>query len=266
MSFVNVSRAEEKDRKIRNTLSRVSRLNGSQSSQLGMMLGAKRRVRESTSPTGKLGGLLSKLGLNTGARNPLSYKVNSCLAAVDRTIDNNLIGLLGVSLDVIGVGHLLLLEQRLGNDFARLARSLIYLESFGANILGELQYALENGLNGAISNIIGMGTNIAIDAIDTATEEVFAALLPSLLMLQKELGPIIGEIDNVADAISALTNEITNDINNILYTAQGEFNSLSNIISNELFPYASTLGTTCASRPDAQSNLTRLLSQTILGR
>ena len=266
MSFVNVSRAEDKDRKMRNTLNRIAMLSSSQSSQLGMILGAKRRVRESTNPSGELGGLLSKLGLNMSSRNPVSYKINSCLAAVDKTIDNNLIGLLGASLDGDGIGQLLLLEQRLGNDFARLARTLIYLESFGYNLIDQLQSAIESGVQRTIDNIIGIGTNIAIDAINTAADEAFAALSPSLSMLRIELGPILGEIENVADAVSALTNEITNDINNILTTAQGEFNILSNVISQGLFNYASTLGTTCASRPDAQSNLTKLLSQTILGR
>ena len=206
-------------------------------------------------------------------KNMMVYKVLTiilCLIILysffDKTIDNNLIGLLGASLDVIGIGQLLLLEQRLGNDFARLARTLIYMESFGYNLIDQLQSAIESGVQRTIDNIIGIGTNIAIDAINTAADEAFAALSPSLLMLRNDLGPILGEIENVADAVSALTNEITNDINNILITAQGEFNNLSNEISQGLFNYASTLGTTCASRPDAQSNLTKLLSQTILGR
>jgi len=265
MSFANIARAEQRERTLRNILQRISMLEPDKINQLGVMLGVKRSVVNSTQPGGKLGGLLNKLGLNTSSRSPITRKVNNCLSAIEKTIDNNIIGLLGASLDIIGITQLLRMQEMLGNDFTRLVRSLGYLESFGAGALGQLQYALETGVQNTIMDVVAMGSDLAIAAINTASNEVFAALLPSLLALQNELGPVLGGITNAAEAVSALTNEITNDINNILYAAQSEFNALSNTIAKGLFDYSATKGTTCASRPDAQNNLVKLLRQTIIG-
>jgi hypothetical protein len=185
------------------------------------------------------------------------------MSAIDRTIDNNIIALIGVSLDSVGILDLLRMQEIMGNDFARLSRSLGYIMNYGPSALYQLQNALISGVENTIMDVVAMASDIATDAINAAAQEAFCALLPSLNGLQDELGGILGGVGDVAEAISTLTNEITNDINSVLISAQREFNDLSDTISNGLFGYATNKNSTCAMRPDAQSNLRKVLTQTI---
>jgi len=262
MSFTNAYEAEMKERRLMNVIRRVSMLDDTKISQLGMMLGAKRSINNSLNPTGKIGNVLGKLGLNRNSSS-LSYRIISCMSAIDRTIDNNIIALIGVSLDSVGILDLLRMQEIMGNDFARLSRSLGYIMNYGPSALYQLQNALISGVENTIMDVVAMASDIATDAINAAAQEAFCALLPSLNGLQDELGGILGGVGDVAEAISTLTNEITNDINSVLISAQREFNDLSDTISNGLFGYATNKNSTCAMRPDAQSNLRKVLTQTI---
>ncbi len=263
MSFVNVYEAEMKERRLMNVIRRVSMLDDTRISQLGMMLSAKRSVNNSLSPTGKIGNVLGKLGLNTRSSSSLSYRINGCLSAIDRTIDNNIIALIGVSLDSVGLLDLLRMSEIMGNDFARLSRALGYIMNYGPSALYQLQDALAMGVENTIMDVVAMASDIATDAINAAAQEAFCALLPSLNGLQNELGGILGGVGDLAEAVTSLTHEITNDINNVLISAQMEFNELSDTIAGGLFGYATNRGSTCAMRPDAQSNLMKVLTQTI---
>lgn len=263
MSFVNVYEAEMKERRLMNVIRRVSMLDDTRISQLGMMLGAKRSVNNSLSSTGTIGNVLGKLGLQNRNSSALSYRVNSCLSAIDRTIDNNIISLIGVSLDAVGILDLLRMQEIMGYEFARLSRALGYLMNAGPSALYQLQDALVSGVENTIMDVIASASDIATDAINAAAQEAFCALLPSLNGLQSELGDLIGGAGEIADAVSSLTNSITNDINNVLISAQMEFNELSDTIANGLFGYATNRNSTCAMRPDAQNNMMRLLTQTI---
>ena len=263
MSFVNMYEAEMKERRLMNVIRRVSMLDDTKISQLGMMLGAKRSVNSSLSPTGKIGSVLGKLGLNNNSSSTLSYRINGCLSAIDRTIDNNIVALIGLSLDSVGILDLLRMQEMMGNDFARLSRALGYIMNYGPAALYQLQDALVRGVENTIMDVVGMASDIATDAINQAAQEAFCALMPGLNSLQDELGGLLGGVADIADAVSSLTNEITNDINNVLIAAQMEFNDLSNTIADGLFGYATNRNSTCAMRPDAQSNLRRVLTQTI---
>lgn len=260
MAFVNAYRAEQKERRLTNNIQRMAMLPEDRLNQLDLMLSAKRKVRESTSSKSKLGGIMKSLG---GNNSYITSKINNCLSSIDKTIDNNIIGLLGAAYDAAGITDLLIMQEVLGRDFSRLMRSLGNLQNFGDNALYQLQDAFARGVQNTIIDAVAMATDVINDTIDELANEAFAALLPALDGLQSELGSILGEVTNAGEAVSALMQEITGDINNLLRTVQGEFNDLSRTISNGLFDYASTRGTTCASRPDSQNGLRSALNQII---
>ena len=262
--FSNMYRAEVKEQKFVNLMNRMSMIPDNKKGQFNTMLSSKRTVRNVTSSTGSLGGILSGLGMNAGPTNALAYRINGCLSAIDRTIDANLMALLGVTLDAAGITYLLQMQSVLGEQFTRLMYVMANIQNYGENALYQLQSAITLGIQNTIFDVVAMGTDLINETINNAADAAFAELMPALSELQNgALSGILGGIGDAAGAVSALLDNITNDLNNLLYTMQTEFNAVSDIISGGLFNYAANKGTTCASRPDSQLGLRTALTNLI---
>jgi hypothetical protein len=247
--FVNVYRAELKERQFTDLIRRMSMLPEDKVYELNVMLKAKKSVNKTTSSSGTIGKVLSGLGPSGYV---LNSRINSCLSAIDRTIDNNIIGLMGVVADATGISMLLDIQERLGNDFVQIVRTLGNVQNFGPNALYQLQSAVFEGIQNTIFDVVATGTQAVNEVIDGITDAAFCALMPGLQELQDSLGGLLGGIASIEEAVSSLTNSVTTEINTTLYALQSEINQLSDRIAGGLFGYASTRTSTCASRPDSQ--------------
>ena len=247
--FVNVYRAEQKQRQFNDLIRWMATLPQNKLYELDLMLNAKRRVNSLTSSGSRIGGILNNLG-PTGSI--LNSRINSCLSAIDRTVDNNILSLMGVFADATGITMLLMVQERLGNNFVQIARTLGNVQNFGPNALNQLQAAVFEGIQNTIFDVVAVGTQAANEVINGITDAAFCALLPGLQQLQGSLGDILGGIATLEDAVSSLTQSVTTEINTTLFALQGEINQLSDRIAGGLFGYASTRTATCASRPDSQ--------------
>ena len=247
--FVNVYRAERKERQFTDLLQRISMMPQNKMYELDVMLNAKRSVNKTTSSNSKIGKVLNSFGPSGYI---LNSRINNCLSAIDKTIDNNIMGLMGIVADATGISMLLMVQEQLGQDFITVARTLNNVMNFGPNALNQLQAAVFEGIQNTIFDVVATGTQAANEVINGITDAAFCALLPGLDELQNTLGDLLGGIASIEEAISSLTNSVTNEINNTLFGLQREINQLSDRIAGGLFDYASTRTTTCASRPDSQ--------------
>lgn len=259
--FINVQEALRREQEFQSIVNSLAALPADRLRQLDVTLAAKRRVRDVISPTSNVGRFLNTV--SPGSAGILQSRVNQCMSAIDRTIDNNILALTGFALDASGLDTLLSIQSTLGNDFANVANTLNRVQNFGPNAIGQLQAAFATGVRNTILDGIGIATQAANEVIQGTADAIFCALAPSLAELQNQIAGVLGPVADIAGAVSDLTQQVTNDINNTLNSLQGEINNLSATISGGLFQYATTPGSTCANRPDSQLGIQEAISNSL---
>lgn len=253
--------AERQQRQFQYTVNALARLPEQRLQQLDLLLNAKRQVNNAITPTSNVGRFLNSM--SPGSSRFLQNQVNRCMSAIDKTIDNNILAVMGTAMDVTGISTLLKIQQVLGKDFSKLARSLNAANSFGPRALSQLQSAFDRGVRTTIMNGLGVATQAANEAINGIVDAAYCNALPSLSDLQDQLAGVLGPVTDIAGAVSDLTRQVTNDINSTLRNLQAEVDGLSKLISGGLLQYAVTPGTTCANRPDSQLGIREAIGSSL---
>lgn len=259
--FANMLEAERQQRQFQSTVNALARMPENRLRELDLMLNAKRQVNNAVSPTSNVGKFLNTL--SPGSARFTQRQINRCLSAIDKTIDNNILSLMGTTADAVGITTLLKIQQTLGRDFIRLTRTLNYANNFGPNAINQLQSAFDKGVRTTIMNALGVATQAVNETINGVVDGVYCAALPSLNELQNQIAGVLGPVSSIAGAVSDLTQQVTNDINKSLRSLQREVDDLSKTISGGLLQYAVTPGTTCANRPDSQLGIREAISSSL---
>ena len=259
--FINVLEAERRENEFAAMVERLAYLPADRLARLDTMLGAKRQINNAIAPNSSIARFLNSVDPNTSSI--LQRRVNSCMSAIDRTSDNNIMSMMGAVFDASGIDTLLFMHAQLGSNFVEIANTLANVYQLGPNAIYNLQAAFREGVQQTLIDSITIATEAANEVINGVAEAAFCAILPSLAELQNQIGDVLGPVSDIVGAIDSLTEQVTGTINNTLISLQNEVNSLSNVISGGLFNYATRPGGTCANRPDSQLGIRQAISGAI---
>lgn len=242
--FPNLYAAELQEASYLGIFQRLSALSNRDIVYLGQVL----NVRQTLNARGS-GSAFSNLIPNSPASVYLENAINSCMNAVDQTLNANITRILGVVLSPEDARRLMQVYQSLGDSFTQVGRTLGNVVALGYSFVNQVIQAIETGIVSAVSGIVQAVVETLNDAVNEAVESAFSELG---LGNESLLGPIVNEFADLAELVNSYVEQLTDEINSVLRDLQEEINGISESIVEELG--GSVLGS-CADRPDSQNRL-----------
>lgn len=233
--FPDLSGAEERQRRFRAIIMRVSSISEEQSRQLDTCLNAQRTIDGITQPSNI----------------PLNVNTESCVAVLrasvesqSQTIKSNLTRSLGFIPKEEDLKELMKLQDTLGSNFASSVRELGSVINNIEGGINQLLNAIDNKISTAISGLISQAETIVNDAIKAAEEaitEVVNSIIPDInSLIPEELNQLIKDIKSIPEAINEITNIVSKTINEGIEEINTQLNAISTEIQNAAIEFIDT--------------------------
>jgi len=227
--LVDLSSAQERERRVSELLNRLGSLDPSKVSQLNTMLNAQKVIDKVTDPTN------SPLGAPNEA---LGNELTSALASISETIKSNMTQLLGFIPSKDDVKELTKIQNSFGGSLTEaanvVAKNINQIEGGVASFLKSIDTGITAGITAA--------TKAANDLIEKAQKDITEAVesqLPSV----DSIFPTgtLNQLKDVLNDVNALKDRVTEMVTSQIDSAVAEIDKIMNDISTEINSAAKNL-------------------------